>query len=261
MSDPRYAIYFVPPADTALYRTGAALIGYDVYRGERLPFPAGLGLPDGEWSALTREPRVYGFHATLKAPFRLAPGRREDDLAAEVAAFAGAWREGTAVTPALCVVDGRFAALVGEVPCAALDRLAAGCVRAFEEFRAPLGDAERRRRLAVPLTARQRDHLERWGYPYVFEDFRFHMTLTGPLPPSRRDAVLSCLQESLGAVAGTRAAVDRIALLRQDDPGRSFRLLASAPLPAPDGVIGVSSAADTPDRAVSVGPRRDSDRR
>lgn len=226
----RFAVYFVPAAHTPLYRAGAALIGYDVYSGERLPFPAGLNGDDDAWSTLTAEPRVYGFHATLKAPFRLAPGRTADELSARVAAFARGWREAVTLTPSLTAVGGRFAALVPEAPSPALDRLASACVRDFEAFRAPLNDDERRRRLAAPLTARHREHLERWGYPYVFEDFRFHMTLTGPLDPARRESVLSCLRASLGAVAAAQVAVDRIALVRQSGPGAAFRMVASTPL-------------------------------
>jgi len=227
MSD-RYAIYFVPGAETPLYRAGAALIGYDVYSGERLPFPGDLAVDDGEWSVLTSEPRVYGFHATLKAPFRLALGRSAEELAARIAAFAGDWREGVTITPSLGAVGGRFAALVPDAPSPVLDRLAACCVRAFDEFRAPLNDDERRKRLTAPLTARHREHLERWGYPYVFEDFRFHMTLTGPLAAPCRESVLSCLRDSLAAVAGTPVAVDRIALMRQGGVDTRFRVVASA---------------------------------
>ena len=226
---PRYAVYFVPAADTPLYRAGAALIGYDVYSGARLPLPPGLERDDGAWSAVTAAPRVYGFHATLKAPFRLAPGTGAQELAAAVLSFAGDWRESVTITPSLAVLGGGFAALLPDAPCPALDRLAAACVRAFEAFRAPLTAVERRRRLAEPLTARQRAHLERWGYPHVFEDFRFHMTLTGPLAASRQPAVLAGLRTGLGAVAGAPFAVDRIALVHQSGPGSRFRVIASAP--------------------------------
>jgi putative phosphonate metabolism protein len=231
MSEPRYAIYFVPAPETPLYRTGAALIGYDVYSGSRLPFPGGLALGDDDWSALTSEPRMYGFHATLKAPFRLAPGRRAEELAAHLAAFAAAQREPVAIAPAVRTI-GSFAALVPGKPSPALDRLAAGCVRAFDGFRAPLSDGERRKRLAAPLTDRHKENLERWGYPYVFEDFRFHMTLTGRIAPAHQETVLACLRQSLGGIEGRPLAVDRVALLRQPDGNTPFHLVASAPLPA-----------------------------
>jgi putative phosphonate metabolism protein len=230
MTASRYAIYFVPAPETPLYQAGAALLGYDVYSGRRLPFPGGVALGDDEWSALTSEPRVYGFHATLKAPFRLAPGRSADELAGHVATFA-ATRAPVTITPAVRTI-GRFAALVPAGPCAALDRLAADCVQDFDGFRAPLSDDERAKRLAAPLSARHRENLQRWGYPYVFEDFRFHMTLTGPIAPASQDAVLTCLRERLGGVEGRPLLVDRVALLCQPDRDTPFHLVVNAPLAA-----------------------------
>jgi putative phosphonate metabolism protein len=231
MSHPRYAIYFVPAPETTLYQAGAALLGYDVYSGKPLPFPDGLAIGHDDWLALTAEPRTYGFHATLKAPFRLAPGRSADELAAQLETFAGAPHVPVAITPAVRTI-GSFAALVPGEPCPALDELAADCVRAFDGFRAPLSDDERRKRLAAPLTARHKENLERWGYPYVFEDFRFHMTLTGPVAPPRQDAVLACLRRSLGAIEGRPLPIDRVALLCQPERNTPFHLVASAPLPA-----------------------------
>jgi putative phosphonate metabolism protein len=230
MSAPRYAIYFVPAAETPLYQAGAALLGYDVYSGKPLPFPGGLALGHEDWRDLTGEPRVYGFHATLKAPFRLAPGCSAEELAAHLATFAAA-RAPVAITPAVRTI-GSFAALIPAAPSAALGRLAADCVRAFDAFRAPLSDDERRKRLASPLSPRHKENLERWGYPYVFDDFRFHMTLTGKMAPARQDPVLACLREKLGAIVGRPLAVDRVALLRQPDRNTPFHLVANAPLSA-----------------------------
>jgi putative phosphonate metabolism protein len=229
MSAPRYAIYFVPAADTPLYRSGAALLGYDVYSGKPLPFPGGLALGHDDWFALTSEPRTYGFHATLKAPFRLASGRRVEELATHLAMFAAAAREPVSIVPVVRTI-GRFAALIPDGPAPALHQLAADCVRAFDDYRAPLDDDERRKRLTAPLTARHKENLEHWGYPYVFEDFRFHMTLTGRIAKASEDAVLACLRQSFGAIEGRSLAVDRIALLCQPDRNTAFRLVASSPL-------------------------------
>jgi putative phosphonate metabolism protein len=231
MSEPRYAIYFVPAPESPLYQAGAALLGYDVYSRKRLPFPGGLALGQDDWFALTSEPRTYGFHATLKAPFRLAPGRRAEELTAQLGTFAIAAREPVAIVPAVRTI-GSFAALVPGEPSPALDRLAADCVRAFDGFRAPLSDDERRKRLAAPLTDRHKENLERWGYPYVFEDFRFHMTLTGRIALARQETVLACLRQNLGGIEGRPLAVDRVAVLCQPDRNTPFHLIASAPLPA-----------------------------
>ncbi len=154
-----------------------------------------------------------------------------EEVTAQLGTLAAAASEPVAILPAVRTI-GRFAALVPGEPSPALHRLAADCVLAFDEFRAPLSNDERRKRLMAPLTARHKENLERWGYPYVFEDFRFHMTLTGPIVPTSQEAVLLCLRDKLMAIEGREMPVDRIALLCQSDPGAPFHLVASVPLPA-----------------------------
>ena len=80
MSKPRYAVYYAPAADSALWRFGSATLGYDALTGEDLPFAVPPGCDLALWPAFTEEPRRYGFHATLKAPFELADGRFLDHL-------------------------------------------------------------------------------------------------------------------------------------------------------------------------------------
>src|SRR6266700_6027115 len=100
-ANPRYAIYFVPAAATALYRFGASALGYDCFTGADIPTLDALPVDAGEWRELTHEPRRYGFHATLKAPFHLAPGRTEAELIGEFKAFARATRIAPRVEPAV----------------------------------------------------------------------------------------------------------------------------------------------------------------
>ena len=85
-ADPRFAIYFVPAAASALYRFGASVLGYDCYTGEAIAHPQAL--PEAEWAKLTAEPTTYGFHATLKAPFRLRREFEPRDLLAAAQALA-----------------------------------------------------------------------------------------------------------------------------------------------------------------------------
>ncbi len=224
---PRYAIYFVPPAETALYRFGASVLGYDAYGGDDVPFIAGVA-PD--WADQVLEPRVYGFHATLKPPFRLADDVTFDDLKAAFDAFAPS-QSVVDVGPLQVRAIGAFIALTPAGPCPALDALAGACVRAFDRLRAPMNERERERRLAAPLTERQKQHLDRWGYPYVFEDFRFHMTLTGPLAEDARTRALEWLSEAFTqAPAVQRLILDRLVIARQD--GEKFRVVHAATLGA-----------------------------
>jgi putative phosphonate metabolism protein len=221
---PRYAIYHAAGADSALSRFGAALLGYDARTGDELPFPADTMRAVPDWREVTRDPRKYGFHATLKAPMTLAPGSTEAELAAACATFAATARPIPVIRPVVDTISG-FIAVIPAEPVEALHQLAADCVRDFDRFRAPLTAEDRARRRPEKLSARQRDYLDRWGYPYVMDEFRFHMTLTGRLDADRRGPILQMLRARFSALQLATLTIDRIALFKQDASGARFRIL------------------------------------
>ncbi|MFK4652054.1 putative phosphonate metabolism protein [Bradyrhizobium japonicum] len=221
---PRYAIYFAAGADSALSHFGAELLGYDVYTGDEMPFPADASRVAPDWRDVTADPRKYGFHGTLKAPMALAPGRTEAELVAACAAFAGKARPMPSIRPVVDSISG-FIAVIPTEPVGALQQLAADCVREFDDFRAPMTAEDRARRKPDKLTERQRDYLDRWGYPYVMEEFRFHMTLTGRLDAERRGPILEMLRAKFAALGLETLAIDRIALFKQDDTRARFRFV------------------------------------
>jgi putative phosphonate metabolism protein len=228
VADPRFAVYFVPAPDTALYRFGAAMLGYDCYTGEPVAHPRDIGLSEAEWAALAAEPCTYGFHATLKAPFRLRAEFAPDDLMADTRTLAAAIATVPTFEPSVALIGG-FVAIVPRVPAPAVDRLAADCVTALDRFRLPMTAAERLKRLAAGLSRGQTAHLDRWGYPYVLEEFRFHMTLTGRVEAERRRAIHALLRDAFARHCGTEPiALDRLALVRQDEPQARFRVIADA---------------------------------
>jgi putative phosphonate metabolism protein len=227
---PRYAIYFIPAADTALYRFGAAALGYDCFGGTDVPTFDALPVDAGTWRELTEAPRRYGFHATLKAPFVLAGERSEAELIAAIERFAQAVEASPTIDPEVRLLH-RFVAIVPAAENAALCALAASCVAHFDGFRVPLTEDDRGRRLAARLTERQIGYVERWGYPYVLDEYRFHMTLTGALDRDRRELMLSYLRDSFSRVCGERPIpIDRLALLRQVGPDARFVVIADVPM-------------------------------
>jgi putative phosphonate metabolism protein len=219
---PRYAIYYAPAPDSDLERFGSHLLGYDAQSGEPLPFPAEITRHFADWPDLTRSPRKYGFHATLKAPIVLKSGKTEADLLAACESFAAKNRSTPVIKPVVSALDG-FIAIVPEQPSVELERLAADCTTEFDQFRAPLTPEDRDRRNPSVLTLRQREHLDLWGYPYVMEDFRFHMTLTGHLSSDRINHILTVVQERFAALEIVKLPVDRIALFRQEAADLPFR--------------------------------------
>lgn len=226
---PRYAIYFAAGSNSALSRFGAELLGYDAYTSDELPFPADALRIAPDWRDVTADPRKYGFHATLKAPMALASGKTEAELMAACAAFAAKPRPIPAIRPVVDSISG-FIAVVPAEPVDALQQLAADCVREFDSFRPPLTAEDRARRKPEKLSERQRDYLDRWGYPYVMEEFRFHMTLTGRLDAERRGPILEMLRDRFAALTLDTLTIDRIALFRQDDATAKFRIVAERAL-------------------------------
>lgn len=227
MSKPRYAVYYAPAADSALWRFGSATLGYDALTGEDLPFAVPPGCDPANWPDFTAEPRRYGFHATLKAPFELADGRSEEQLRAFARNHA-AGLDPVALAGLSVTALGSFVALTPSEPSEALQRFAFSAVQAFELFRAPLSEADKARRLKSPLTPAQHAYLEAYGYPYVGDAFRFHMTLTGSLPGDQAAPVKQALEVAYAAaIPAGPVRIDRFALFRQDERAGRFRLLDS----------------------------------
>lgn len=220
----RYAIYHAPPAGE-LARRAAQWLGWDAEHGQVAPHPA-LGLPAEE---MTAEPRRYGFHATFKPPFRLSEGETVEGLAQALDALA-------ARLPAVVLTGlemqplGGFLALVPETESAALQDLAAEVVRALDPFRAPLTEAEVARRRPERLTPRQRELLALWGYPYVLEEFRFHMTLTDRLLPEVADRAKPILRAWFDEVLSRPYLIEDLCLFGERADDGQFVLLSRHPL-------------------------------
>ncbi|RXT49060.1 DUF1045 domain-containing protein [Bradyrhizobium betae] len=225
----RYAIYFAAGSHSALSRFGAELLGYDAYTGDELPFPQDALHVAADWRDITADPRKYGFHGTLKAPMTLTPGKTEAELIAACAEFSAKARPVPVIRPIVDAISG-FIAVIPAEPVDALRELAADCVRDFDAFRAGLTTEDRARRRPEKLSERQRDYLDRWGYPYVMEEFRFHMTLTGRLDAERRGPILAMLRDRFAGLKRDALAIDRITLFRQDDTKARFRIIGEWPL-------------------------------
>lgn len=216
----RLGVYYLPPAGP-LADLGAAWLGWDIARGVVPAPPTVHGLPDAP--ELTRGAARYGFHATLKPPFRLRPGSDlagvTDDLALLAAQIAPARADGLRIG-----VMGGFVALMPTGDRAGLGRVAAALLRGIDHHRAPPDAAEMARRRAAGLTGEEEAHLTRWGYPYVLDRFRLHLTLSRHLPDADaaqlRDALAPVFQPLLPAPF----LLDQIALVGEAPEG--FHLIA-----------------------------------
>jgi putative phosphonate metabolism protein len=224
LANPRYAIYFTPQPSSPLARFGASVLGYDCFDRVDVPHPETKAMTDAVFARITAEPRKYGFHATLVAPFHIERFL-EADLLAAVDDFA---RYNLPVDVGPLAVDsiGAFIALKPETKVPKVDNLAAALVEFFDPYRAALTEADRVRRMTAHLSPRQRELLGRWGYPFVFDQFRFHMTLTNSLQASELASVKSVLAGLYAGLARNHVEIDALSLMRQDDPDGRFFLVA-----------------------------------
>lgn len=221
----RFAIFYTPEPG-ALADFGAAWLGWDAARGTSCPHPELPGLPVPA-SVLTRIPRKYGLHGTIKPPFRLADGTDADGLTTALSAFC-AEQAPVCLDRLTLSRIGRFLALTPVGDTAALASLAAATVAAVDHFRAPPTPQELTRRRASRLTCRQEALLLRWGYPYVMEEFRFHLTLTGPLDKDALSATQAALAQPLAKILTGPVWIRDLTLLGEAEDGRFHHVTRSA---------------------------------
>jgi len=223
---PRYALYYAPRAEEALAVAASRWLGRNAETGEARDIVPVSGVSHERLSALVADPRLYGFHGTLKPPIALAEGATERDLVDAVGSFAASQCRIDVPSLALAELED-FLALVPGERCAALQDFSDRCVVEFDEFRRPAGEAELARRRAAGLSQRQENLLLRWGYPYVLEQGRFHLTLTGRVKEARERAViLDELRRRFMAFVDRPLAVRDLCVFRQPAPGRPFTVLA-----------------------------------
>ena len=250
----RYAIYFTPSIYDPLSVAAASWLGRNVYSGEAPEAPSIAGFSRQELAFHTAVPRRYGFHGTIKAPFRLHSETSEAALLKALMHFAS-----TATPfeiPRMEIARlGEFYGLAPSVPCEQMNHLAASVVQTFDAFRAPLSDAEIERRDPDRLTASQFSNLHRWGYPYVMDEFRFHMTLTGPIHPSLNARFEHALREFFAPLLNEPLKISSLALFIEPEASAPLRVHSQHPLGKLSAHRPVGASARVGTTAISDPPR------
>lgn len=209
----RYAIFYTPTGPLAAF--GAHWLGWDNGKGQAVPQPDFGQIDIG---AVTQTPRKYGFHGTLKAPFHLAQDTGLTELQIAATAFA-ARQPAFAIGAVELRHDSGFVALRPANETTALRDFAARVVKTFDPYRAPLTEVDIARRRTAHLSARQDQQMLDWGYPFIFDDFHFHLTLSGRLPADAAAQVIATLSRHLEPIVPNPFVVDAITLMGQDTTG------------------------------------------
>lgn len=215
----RYAIYLAPLEP--FREVGAQWLGRDADTGAKVALPQDFAARPDAW---VKAPAHYALHATLKPPFRLAPDTDAAMLDRAVRDFV---RDRSAFDAPLSLraLRGFLAWCLADANGQGgrrMHALADACVRDFDRFRAPPTADEMARRQPAKLGDAQRAHLEAWGYPYVFDTFTFHITLTGMLDPADEAVALEMLRQASGKLLDQPLHVDGISVYVQAEPGADF---------------------------------------
>ena len=215
----RYAIFYTPVGLLADF--GASWLGWDNATGRSVPQPTIHGL---DIASFTKAPRKYGLHATLKAPFVLGQDFDLKQLKQEMGNFS---KQSAAFGIGKLELrhDRGFIALrpVNEVP--QLQEFAAHIVKAFDKLRAPLSSDDITRRRKRRLTSRQNKQMLEWGYPYIFDDFNFHLALTGRLSSVQIRNVIAALSSDMNMGVSDTIRIDAITLMGQDKLGMFYQII------------------------------------
>ena len=230
----RYAIYFTPPCHSDWWRFGCSWLHRDPMTNTQtprfsLPGLQQMGINDAYLNTLTSEPFRYGFHATLKAPFRLKKGSYEQDLYRQVQQLSRTLKT-TKLTPlSIQSIDG-FVALtfpgndmqsIHEEQMA-INRLAAQCVTKLDVFRDDPSLEELEKRRSQGLTPRQIELLEDWGYPFVLQEYRFHMTLTNRVEKHLQNRIIDALEPSIDQLNQHPLFLDALSVFEQSSYDSAF---------------------------------------
>ena len=232
----RYAIYYAPETGTPLAEFGNHWLGRNAETDTAVTQPSIDGLTAEQIQDMTSDPRLYGFHGTLKPPFELKPGQSLEGLRAALRIFAKGQAR-FAIPPLELATIGKFIALTPTESTSELLDLSRDSVRSFEAFRAPL-DEERDKTYREPvdeqdqlqrltrLTVNQERMLDHWGYPYVMDEFRFHLSLTNRIPDrSTRKTLYEGLEHLTRELCQESVDFQSICLFGQAGPGTPMTLI------------------------------------
>lgn len=213
----RYAVYYLPDADTPLQRFGDQWLGWSITDGEFTSPPDG-GISSTDRAKITSTPQKYGFHGTLKPPLKLKDEFGQNEFM-NAARHIAAMHSPFTMPPLKLQLIGKFMALVPVEHSTSLHDLGAALVTGLDAFRKAPGEEEIARRMSAGLTPRQIELLGKWGYPYVLDEFRFHLTLTGRLEENQMPSLQKYLEDQLNPIIDQPIKVKDIAVVGQAENG------------------------------------------
>ncbi len=210
----RYAIYYVPSENSELDLFGKCWLGWDPYKGEETTKSDLSKLPSfKKFSSLVLTPKQYGFHGTIKAPFKLKNEYTYNDLENKVREIS---KQIHSFYFDQLIIE-KLGNFIGLIPTNNLkvNAVSNKFVEELDYLRDELSESEIKKRKPHKLTSNQKQMLFKWGYPYVFDEFKFHLTLTSKLNVVEIDDVFRSLQNILKQVNLNKISFNNICIFGQ----------------------------------------------
>lgn len=227
----RYAVFFAPCDRSPLGHFGATVLRRKPTSADEWVNPEIAVNFDNTpvWRACIERPAHYGFHATIVAPFELHRDYTAEQLQDDLAAFCQT-QQPLALTGLAPRLTHRYDALAFDDQPPEIKQFATRCVTRFEKYCAPLTEEDVQRRKKKVLTPAQKLNLQKHGYPYVFDDFNFHMTLSGTMPDDD-NGFLRWLGVLYHQMVPDTPYIDRLCIFHQPDRKSAFNRIAELPFP------------------------------
>ena len=132
--------------------------------------------------------------------------------------------------PLEIVCIGKFLALSPIASSVQLENMASDCVRAVDGFRAHRTAKELALYRQAKLTVHQDQMLENCGYPYILEEFRFHITLTGRIVDEpERDLAMAAAAKQCKDFIGKPLVINEVVICRKPSPDQAMRVVRRVP--------------------------------
>jgi putative phosphonate metabolism protein len=220
----RYAVFYAPKQDSALADFGCSWLGWHAENKCAMDRPNIEGLSKNEIENITKTATRYGFHATLKPPFHLAEGKTVEQLDLAIQSMAASLSPLKAGPLKLAKI-GSFIALVPSDGALEISTIADTCVSLLDGFRRPLSHVEVMKRRANRLSESQDALLLKWGYPYVMDEFRFHLTLSDRLEGEQMNRIYKSLETECAEILSHPFMIEDICLFGDPGNGQHFHLI------------------------------------
>lgn len=211
-----FALYFIPPEDSELYRFGTEVLGYDIRKKQSAVSP---------WQEYTGDAREFGFHLTICDVLYFFSNAQTKSAAAEIEFLAKSFKpfEISGFRLDAGFPDENSLALRVDDPSGRLEALHYEMVRRVYRRAAAsnysLGLAPFKRDNEIE---RARMMIERYKAPYIMSRYTPHFTLLNGVTPGEKPSVEKKVKELFSKRCGDRdlvLRVEKLALMSRPAPG------------------------------------------